>query len=331
MFLNIEKNKRLVVALDEVVGEGAEAALGLVLGGERGLELGPGLGDNIASDLSGIFEGLGLNHDIDGLVDEGLIVGVETEDLIEALGLLRGGVFGGVDDHQSSLTLVDVLTLDGDLLSELITSNVEQIVLDLEGNTNGLGEATEGLDLLGIGASNEGRELSGETSEGSSLVGAHLQVLINVGLLLTRVPPDVQTLSNVQINQLLRIQLIRAQNSLLTEPSLAKSLDHVQGHEVHGISGIHGNVGVVDQVNARLSTTHLGIILNIINDQRSIVNQLAQVGASKHSILNLLIGRNIRQGLSNQQDQNRTPALTSYTQPFPKSNISSNKSIHPFI
>ena len=107
---------------------------------------------------------------------------------------------------------------------------------------------------------------------------SHLQILRLRGILRAQfidiMPEYIPTLTNVQLNHLLKIDHIEPQQHLITIFSALRQGQH--GSIVHHVARVNGDISAEQVMNTGLVPSDRAGILDIVNDQRSIVDDLAK-------------------------------------------------------
>ena len=120
-----------------------------------------------------------------------------VENLFEAMSLFSRSTLEAMKHHECALAFVNILTILSFGLGKLGAYEVENVVLNLEAHTHGLGKFAQRLHLFRSTPCKERTQLGAETGECPSLVRAHLQVLLHCRLSIALVPPDVVALSEM--------------------------------------------------------------------------------------------------------------------------------------
>eukprot|EP01084_Bolivina_argentea_P126490 223949_1 len=292
--------------LGQVVSEGTHHDLGQGVHDDT-VQAGPGLLDEVTGLGQARVDGTdGVEH-LDDAGDLAGVRGLLLEDSPDVLTVRLLELAHGGDDGVGHLTVTDVLTHLLEVALE--AAQVQGIVDDLEGQTDLGAVVLKGVGLLLGGASDDTGHAAQSTGGTTGLVGVDGTQGVEDSLGLTGGDDvghhvvkavDVQTLASVAGAEHVEVELVDLEGL-----GIGEVVDAGQdgGHEVARGTGVDGGSVTVLQVDTLAATADVGLVLDIIDDQRTNVEELGDgdvLGA-----VNVLLGDGVHGA---DQDQ-ATPGL----------------------
>ena len=182
----------------------------------------------------------------------------------ELLALLVVGAVQGVDEHVGLLVRCDIAT-DGLTEDACVAIDVEEVILQLEGQSHLFAKLIEGIGVGGRRVGEDGTHLRGTGEQDAGLQANHLDVLIFA---------DIGTMFEVHVVLLTFANLQGGlgeeghHRSELVRTALCHAL--IGKHE-HRVAGEDSGIGIPATVDGGMSAPEVGIVHEIVVEQRVVM------------------------------------------------------------
>ena len=225
----------------------------------------------------------GLLHELDGPCQAGGIRRLRREELDKLVRALLGKVADRPHGGHSALALGDVAP-EVLALRLGVADEVEQVVLELEGEAGGHAEGAQGLDLplacAGADRAHDERDRGGVVGR---LVGRHVQVVVHGD-----VPAAVA--DPAQVERLALEGAALHPHQLVDEPQAhvrAQRLvveDGLGRHDEGKVAHVGSDADAVAHVQARHAAPELALVGDVVVDERGALERLDRDGGGKRAL-----------------------------------------------